>query len=232
MIDDNSNRRFEVTSNGRSVDTRAALLAALLENKEDGLTLEELASRLEVSRNAVRQHVTSLERDGLVGAHGVRKGPRRPSRTYGLTERGVEEFPRRYDMLAMSLLQALRHSLGDDATETVLLTMVDDIAARWLPHLERLEPPQRAAEVVKIMNRLGYHAHVNPEAGGVEAVNCVYHKVARETRAVCRFDEALLSRLLGKEVRLASCMAEGDGSCLFAQLRAAVGRDAPAKADD
>ncbi len=38
-------------------------------------------------------------------------------------------------------------------------------------------------------------------------------------RGVCRFDERLLSRLLGDEVRLRSCMAEGDGSCVFAALR-------------
>ncbi|NLG07803.1 MAG: hypothetical protein GX560_00915 [Deinococcales bacterium] len=36
---------------------------------------------------------------------------------------------------------------------------------------------------------------------------------------MCRFDERLLSRLLGDEVRLRSCMAEGDGSCVFAALR-------------
>lgn len=195
-------------------------MAALLENKTAGLTLDDLAVHLGVSRNAVRQHVTALERDGLVAAQGLRRGPRRPSRTYGLTERGVEEFPRRYDLLAVSLLQALRNSLGDEATETVLIGMIDDIAAQWLPRLERLPAERRREEVVEIMNLLGYHARAAPEVGGVAAVNCVYHKVARETRVVCRFDEALLSRLLGVEVRLSACMAEGDGSCVFARLMA------------
>ena len=74
------------------------------------------------------------------------------------------------------------------------------------------------------MNRIGYHAHGVPagqhDAGAIEAVNCVYHRVARETRIVCRFDERLLSRLLGDSVRLTACMAEGDGSCVFARLTA------------
>lgn len=222
MIEHTSSDRFDADAGGRALDTRAGLLAALLENKAAGLTLEELAARLGISRNAVRQHVTALERDGLVRALGMRKGSRRPSRTYGLTERGEEQFPRRYDLLAVSLLQAVRHSLGDDATEAVLMDMVDEIAGRWLPRLEPLGPEQRRAEVVSIMNRLGYHAKAAPEVGGVAAVNCVYHKVAKDTRAVCRFDEALLSRLLGEGVRLSSCMAEGDGSCVFAKLSAAA----------
>jgi len=214
----------------RLVDTRSALLAALLENKLGGLTLDQLSTRLGVSRNAVRQHVTALERDGLVTATGMRPGTRRPSRTYGLTDGGAEEFPRRYDLLALSLLEALRDTVPDETTESVLTALVDRVAARWLPALERLEPGARAAEVVRIMNQLGYHAHAGPDGQaashgtpGIEAVNCVYHRVARETRLVCRFDEQLLSRLLGADVRLTSCMAEGDGSCVFAQLALSSG---------
>src|SRR5690606_1540445 len=185
----------------RHLDTRAALLDALLENKQHGLTLDQLARHLGVSRNAVRQHVTALERDGLVTATGMRPGTRRPSRTYGLTDSGAEEFPRRYDLLALSLLEALRDTVPDETTESVLSALVDRVAARWLPALERLEPGARAAEVVRIMNQLGYHAHAGPDGQaashgtpGIEAVNCVYHRVARETRLVCRFDEQQIGR--------------------------------------
>ena len=213
----------------KRLDTRSALLDALLEHKDEGMTLEQLSERLGVTRNAVRQHVTALERDGLVAASGMRPGVRRPSRTYGLTDLGAEEFPRRYDLLALSLLEALRDTVGDDVAERVLDALVERVADRWLATLERLTPAARTAEVVRIMNRLGYHAHAVTETsdedqvagtGAVEAVNCVYHRVARETRLVCRFDERLLSRLLGRPVGLTSCMAEGDGSCVFAQLSA------------
>src|SRR5690606_15793380 len=139
------------------------------------------------------------------------------------TESGAEEFPRRYDLLALSLLEALRDTAGDEVTENVLNALVDKVAMRWLPALERLAPATRAIEVVRLMNKLGYHARgvAGAEHGSaIEAVNCVYHRVARETRIVCRFDERLLSRLLGDTVSLTSCMAEGDGSCVFARLAA------------
>jgi DNA-binding transcriptional ArsR family regulator len=41
------------------------LLTLLLENKE-GLTVEELSEGLGITDNAVRQHLTALERDGMV----------------------------------------------------------------------------------------------------------------------------------------------------------------------
>jgi len=198
--------------------TREALLQQLLHTKPEGLTLDELAAHLGVTRNAVRQQVTALERDGLVAPIGLRPSGRRPSRTYGMTDLGRETFPRRYDMLSLSMLRALRDRLGDEAAESVLAAMADDLAAGLLPTLEKLDAPARPAAVIEKMNELGYHARVAADGESIEAINCIYHRVAQETRAVCRFDERLISLLLGTEVRLTSCMADGEGSCAFAAL--------------
>jgi len=199
-----------------SGDTRDDVMLHLLRNREGGLTLDELAERVGVSRNAVRQHITALERDGLVRPVGLRRTGRRPSRAYGLTAEGGERFPRQYDRLALALLEAVHERLGPEAAEAVLEAMVDDLARAWLPELERLAPEARRRRVLEVMNELGYHASPAEDGAGLKAVNCVFHNVARRNRAVCRFDERLLSRLLGAPVRLTSCMALGDGACVFA----------------
>ena len=198
--------------------TRDALLEELLRAKPAGLTLDELAGRLGVTRTAVRQQDTALERDGLVVHVGSRPSGRRPSRTYGLTHQGLESFPRRYDLLSLNLFRAIRERVGDDTAEEVLMTMADDVAAEWLPYLVGLDPEARRAAVVTILDQLGYHAAVAPGGVGVAAVNCVFHNVANETRAVCRFDERLVSLLLGEPLGLTSCMADGESSCVFARL--------------
>ncbi len=203
---------------GAPPTTRQALFDELLRVKPAGLTLDELAEHLNVARNTVRQQVTALERDGLVAQNGLRPSGRRPSRTYGLTEHGMEAFPRRYDLLSLTMLRAIRERVGDEATEDVLTNMAEGLAANWLPVLERLKPQERHSAVIEIMNQLGYKATVAQDGESLEAINCVYHHVAQETRSVCRFDERLLSLLLGKDVRLTSCMADGEGSCIFAAL--------------
>lgn len=213
----------------RNTDTRRALMEILLTRREGGATLDELARQLGVTRNAVRQHVTALERDGLVEAKALRPTGRRPSRTYGLTVEGGELFPRQYDLLALKTLEAVRDALGEEAVEAVLDSMVEELARAWLPELEALEATERRERVAAIMNQLGYHARATE--GGVSAINCVFHKVARETRAVCRFDERLLSRLLGDTVRLSHCMADGDDRCAFSRLAAAATRPTTAPAE-
>lgn len=202
----------------RISDTRRDLMSILLRHKEHGQTLDEMAARLGISRNAVRQHVTAMERDGLVRPVAFRRTGRRPSKAYGLTIEGGEGFPRQYDRLALTMLESLRATLGDEAVESVLTAMVEDLVEPWLVELEALEPEARRRRVVQIMNELGYHANVDAAAEGVAAVNCVFRNVAAKTRAVCRFDEKLLSRLLGDGVLLSSCMAEGDGACVFSRL--------------
>lgn len=64
------------------------LLKSLLENKA-GLTVEELARRLDITRTAVRQHLTGLERDRLVEQVGTRPTGGRPEQVYALGKRGA-----------------------------------------------------------------------------------------------------------------------------------------------
>lgn len=199
------------------LSTRDALLTQLLSAKPDGLTLQQLGERLGITRTAIRQHVTALEKDGLVMPTGVMPTGRRPSRTYGLTDRGKETFQRRYDLLSVSMLRAMRALLGEEGAEAVLMAMADALAADWLADLAHLGGEECRRAVVKKMQQLGYHARLSDDGQNVEALNCIFHRVAAETRAVCRFDERLVTLLLGTEVKLTSCMAEGEGSCVFAR---------------
>lgn len=197
-------------------ESRSAILRLLLRHKEAGLTLDELSGALGISRNAVRQHVDVLERHGLVRVAGRRTATGgRPSRAYGLTEEGLETFPRQYDVLAEGMLATVRSELGEEALEALLARMAHDVAAGERDALAALPNPARREAVVALMNRLGYDARVE-EDGTVVAVNCVFHRLAAKTRAVCRYDERLLSALLGYGVRLGGCMQDGANGCTFA----------------
>ena len=62
-------------------DTRKILALLRSENR----TVNELAAALLLTDNAVRGHLLSLERDGLVQQQGTRPGKRKPHATYGLS---------------------------------------------------------------------------------------------------------------------------------------------------
>lgn len=196
-------------------DTRKLLMQKLLENKESGLTVDQLSGELGITRTGVQQHLLGLERDGLVVQVDKRSTGGRPSRAYGLSDRGYEQFPRNYALLAQGLLTTATEVLGEEAVENLLGRMAERIAGEALPSLEKHAGAERIAAVVELMNEIGYEASPLPEGGGIAADNCVYHKVAERTRAVCRYDVKLLSLLLGEPIRHDCCMLDGDGSCTF-----------------
>lgn len=193
--------------------TRDVILRHLLDQK-DGLTIEELSERVGISRTAVLQHLMGLQGEGLVTVVDERPTGGRPSRVYALSERGYESFPRRYNLLASRTLQTLLATLGEDALEDLMRRVADDLGAELARRIPSGPPSSRLQAVVDLMNELGYEA--SPAGPGeIVAVNCVYHQLARETRAVCRFDVQLLSHLLGADLDHVQCMADGAGQCLF-----------------
>lgn len=195
--------------------TRQQLMQALLHHKEAGLTIEELSASLGISRNAVQQHLTGLERDGLVGFLTQRNTGGRPSRAYTLSEKGYETFPRNYAMLAQTMLETAHATLGEEAVEKLLMRMADDLAEEMKPRLSRTTAGGRLEAVVEVMNELGYEATALPGGTGISAVNCIYHKLAEHTRAVCRYDVRLLSLMSGEGIDHTSCMADGQTQCVF-----------------
>jgi len=83
-------------------------------------TVEELAAKLELTDNAVRSHLATLERDGLVRQTGFRRGARKPHFTYALTEEADRLFPKAYDALLNQLIAVLKHRLTPAEIEDVL----------------------------------------------------------------------------------------------------------------
>jgi predicted ArsR family transcriptional regulator len=187
----------------------------VLHHKAEGLTIDALSDHLKISRNAVQQHITSLERDGLIEAKQQRATGGRPSRAYTLSEKGYEAFPRNYDLLAQTMLETAHHTLGEAAVEALLTQMADELAKDLQPRLQALPASERLGAVLEVMNKLGYQAQATADEAGIAAVNCVYHKLAKQTRAICRYDVKLLSLLLERPIAHTSCMADGNNQCIF-----------------
>src|SRR6267378_3214479 len=87
---------------GRS--TRMEVLELL--RRKGRSSAETIANDLGVTPNAVRQHLTNLERDGLVVSQPERSGRGRPSLLFALTERADAVFPKRYGQLGTLVVQS------------------------------------------------------------------------------------------------------------------------------
>lgn len=198
--------------------TQQRLLRQLLMSGT-GCTVEDLCTRLRVSHNAVRQHLTALIGQGYVErAEAIATGGR-PQLRYAITLAGRELFPRNYGAIAGALLQKVESQFGRKAVADMLVDLGASVAAAQLP----LPPSQSEEELVKALARrldsLGYEAVPARQAAEnewqVEAFNCVFHALAKQNPQVCQFDLAYLEAVSGRKVSLTACMLHGHHVCRF-----------------
>ncbi len=194
------------------------LLRLLLKHKA-GLSIDELATALGVTRPAVRQHLTALELDGYVAKGEERRTAGRPGQAYVLAAKGTDLFPKQYSWFSSLLLDAIARERGEEGLAAWLEDLAGPIAESLQPRLEGLTGEARLAAIVALMNELAYEAAAVPGTGGapaaIEASNCVYHELAKRHPAICQFDVALLSRLTGLPLTHEECMVRGGGVCRF-----------------
>lgn len=197
--------------------SRQEQILTLLLNSAAGMSIDEMAAKLEISRNAVKQHLVVLEKQQLVTEAALNSTGGRPARSYALTEQGVNHFPKQYAWFCNLLLCDLAAELSTEALEKMMWNMGVKLAHSLAPQFSHKDPDQKLAALVELMQSLGYHAELEQIQGhmSLKAVNCVYHDLAQQHPALCQFDQALITTLLEKPVQQLSCMAKKDCDCRF-----------------
>ena len=191
------------------------LLKLLLKNK-GGLTVDEFSTELHITRNAVRQHLASLETDRLVALGVSRPSGGRPKQIYLLTDKGKELFPRQYSWLAQLVIESVKQETGAGGLRTRLAAMGARVGAQLRAQHPGLKTRQE--RVLKLMEQLGYNTGSTTAAGSasvIDADNCVFHDLALKDPEVCQFDLALLSTFTDSRVDHQECMAKGGHVCRF-----------------
>ncbi|MDD3765217.1 MAG: helix-turn-helix domain-containing protein [Nevskiales bacterium] len=194
-------------------DTQRRMLELLL-HVPGGATVDALVSELEITTNAVRQHLAVLERDGLVARTGAQRTRGRPEIIFSLTSRGREAFPRSYAQLAESLIEEIGSAIGPESLEGAMQRM-----GRRAGNRARLHGmPSSIEDTAAAMRDAGYEASTSPaEAAEAEIVayNCVFHRLAERFPSVCQFDLAFLQAVTGRKVEHRECMVRGGQICRF-----------------
>lgn len=194
------------------------ILELLMENRA-GLSIDALAKALDISRAAVQQHVVGIEMDGYIKKISLNKTAGRPVVIYGITDRGINYFPKQYAWFSDLILSEMREELGADGFKSYMHKLGIRLAANLGNQFEGKKPDARLGELLLIMANLGFQVTtgIESETGSlvIRANNCIYHDLAQKYNEICSFDLALMSSLLEKEVVQLSCMAKGDCACHF-----------------
>jgi predicted ArsR family transcriptional regulator len=197
--------------------TRGQLLVLLRRAER---SINELADALGISDNAVRMHVASLQRDGMVETAGVERDTGgKPAQRYQITPAAEELFPKAYAVVFGELVRVLEEEQGTESVER-LLRKVGARAAGGAGVGDEEARVERAAAVLRSM---GGDVEVERTETGwrIRGHGCPLSGVTGENETVCAVGEAVVGEVTG--LRVSECCQRGDRPrCAFEILRAAL----------
>ena len=180
------------------------------------LTVDDIASKHELSASGVRAQLTAMERDGVVRGAGWRPGTTRPSRLFALTPDVEQLLSRAYIPLLTQLVEVFANGLPPRQLDEFLRE-----AGRKLAHeLRSLRPSgalrSRVFATSKVLNeQLGATTHV--EENGhyiIRGEGCPLSALTGKHPAVCRAMESLVEEFVGASVQ-ECCERTGRPQCRF-----------------
>ena len=199
-------------------ETRQFILESL--KREGQATIAELAPRLQMTKEAVRQHLLQLESEGWIEKAIQRKpltGGGRPSMYYRVSSAGDHLFPKDYDALTVEVLDTVAESLGGEAIERILAAMTEARVQEWEPRLRGIGFNERVNALMQIyrMDDSFMEVEESPSELRLIEYNCPFLNVAKRRPVLCSVTVSVLTRLLGYHVEREERFQHGDGRCVF-----------------
>lgn len=180
-------------------------------------TIRELGGQLGLTSTGIRQHLTILEREGLVEAHEERGQIGRPALVYRLSEQGDALYPKTYDQLANVLLEEVREVAGAQVLQTLLRRVARRFGEPYQERVQDLPLQERVSEAAQIIRERGCSAEVVQDGDGwlIKQYTCPVPNVARQHSCVCSLDVEFVRQLVGTDARLTTSLLRDDPACTF-----------------
>jgi predicted ArsR family transcriptional regulator len=180
--------------------TRGKIVALL---RRGPRTVEELAADLSLTDNAVRLHLGTLERDGVVVAKGVRRGGGvgKPATEYEISAAAEPRFSEAYIPFLTSLLASVGNKLGSTELRAVMRDVGHRLAASSPD--SGGDPYAKAQRASQLLNALGGVTTVEKEGNryAIKGCSCPLSVAVNERAEVCLAVQTMLRDVTGLTVK-------------------------------
>ncbi|MDE1341041.1 helix-turn-helix transcriptional regulator [Vibrio aestuarianus] len=189
--------------------------------KRDGaVTAKQLADDLGITTMGARQHLQSLEDDGILTFHDVKVKVGRPTRHWSLTQKGHDQFADRHGELTIQLIDAVEHLFGQEGLAKVAAEREAQTLAQYqqaLINCKNLE--DKLNTLVTLREQEGYMAELESTEDGFMLIenHCPICKAATRCPNLCRSELNIFQTLLGSEhyIDRSEHIIQGERRCTY-----------------
>jgi iron-sulfur cluster biosynthesis transcriptional regulator SufR len=198
------------------VSTRRVILTML--KTKGSLSVSDMAKQLSITEMAVRRHLNTLERDGLIEAKLVRQAMGRPTNLYSLTSQADDLFPKKYQHLTLDLLGELVSEAGEEQVDRLFERRKERLIHRYGEQMQGKPLAERVKTLAEIQNANGYMVDWNAVENGqyiINEHNCPISQVANQYNHACQCELMMFKSLLDADVERTECLVKGGNKCSY-----------------
>jgi DeoR family transcriptional regulator, suf operon transcriptional repressor len=191
---------------------RGEILVALCSRR---LTAVELATRFDVTSNAIRTHLAALRAADLVRYTTEVRGVGKPTHVYELTAAGQDLLSTAYAPALGTLLRAIRLTVGS-RVDAILHEAGRQLANGQAKRDRATSVDARVRECVELLQSLGGDAEVRRDAQRyvIRSSCCPLASVVKTAPDACKLFEGMARAIIDREV-VERCDRAGRPQCLF-----------------
>lgn len=197
--------------------SKEAILQHLL--KETQACAQDIAEAMNISTQAVRRHLKDLQEQGLIEYDLVKVKTGRPQYLYSLSRQGRDRFPQSYGEFAVSFLDTLTETVGENEVSKVLQKQWEKKAQNYLQFMTGESLEEKVRQLVAMRKDEGYMAELfiidkHPLQFFISEHNCAISEVAESYPQVCSHELEMFSSLFPEcEVERTNWIHQGEHHC-------------------
>lgn len=187
--------------------------------KKNLASVQEIAQAMDVSTQAVRRHIKELEEQNLIDYNIIQPKTGRPQYHYFLTKKGRDLFPQNYGEFALSFLDTLAETVGENQLTKVLEKQWHKKAEIYRKYIQGNTLKMRVDKLVEIRQKEGYMAELYVVDGEQKQFfftehNCAISDVAESYPQVCSHELEMFASLFPDcKVERTNWIHDGEHRC-------------------
>lgn len=186
----------------------------LAELRHGPRTVEQIATGLRLTRNAVRNQLRKLQDAELAVRSGARPGASKPSALYAITLRGQIQFSTLYLPVLTHFLRVAEGKCSGTQLESFMMETGESLASRYpKPTGSVRDKVHSAARLLKTFGGIT-EVHARNGSMAIRSLSCPLSAITTENAAGCTVLQGFLEQYLSTPVRIC-CVRDEEPKCCF-----------------
>lgn len=188
--------------------------------RQGAVTAKQLAQEFGITTMGARQHLQSLEDDGILAFHDVKVKVGRPTRHWSLTQQGHSQFSDRHGELIIQVIDAVENLFGKEGLAKVAAEREQSTLKQYRQALINCDDLLSKLEALtQLREDEGYMAELHDEGDHYVLIenHCPICKAATRCPSLCQSELNVFTELLKDDCNISRSehIIAGERRCTY-----------------